>query len=76
LENYSRKKISQIIKDYFYLPFFLLIILWDKSSNARVPSPPVPLYQRCIGGKRGPSSFPLVPSAPREKFLCIKDSVK
>jgi hypothetical protein len=22
-----RKKISQIIKDYFYLPFFLLIIL-------------------------------------------------
>ncbi len=22
------KKISQIIKDYFYLPFFLLIILW------------------------------------------------
>jgi hypothetical protein len=26
------KKISQIIKDYFYLPFFLLIILWEKSS--------------------------------------------
>jgi hypothetical protein len=24
-----RKKISQIIKDYFYLPFFLLIILWE-----------------------------------------------
>jgi hypothetical protein len=24
----NRKKISQIIKDYFYLPFFLLIILW------------------------------------------------
>jgi hypothetical protein len=24
----DRKKISQIIKDYFYLPFFLLIILW------------------------------------------------
>jgi hypothetical protein len=23
-----RKKISQIIKNYFYLPFFLLIILW------------------------------------------------
>jgi hypothetical protein len=23
-----RKNISQIIKDYFYLPFFLLIILW------------------------------------------------
>jgi hypothetical protein len=23
-----KKKISQIIKDYFYLPFFLLIILW------------------------------------------------
>jgi hypothetical protein len=22
------RKISQIIKDYFYLPFFLLIILW------------------------------------------------
>jgi hypothetical protein len=25
-----RKKISQIIKDYFCLPFFLLIILWLK----------------------------------------------
>ncbi len=24
----NRKKISQIIKDYFCLPFFLLIILW------------------------------------------------
>jgi hypothetical protein len=24
----NRKKISQTIKDYFYLPFFLLIILW------------------------------------------------
>ena len=28
----NRKKIIQIIKDYFYLPFFLLIILWLKSS--------------------------------------------
>jgi hypothetical protein len=26
----NRKKISQIIKDYFCLPFFLLIILWLK----------------------------------------------
>jgi hypothetical protein len=24
----NRKKISQIIKDYFYLLFFFLIILW------------------------------------------------
>jgi hypothetical protein len=24
----NRKEISQNIKDYFYLPFFLLIILW------------------------------------------------
>jgi hypothetical protein len=24
-----RKKISQIVKDYLHLPFFLLIILWD-----------------------------------------------
>jgi hypothetical protein len=24
----NRKKICQIIKDYFYLPFSLLIILW------------------------------------------------
>jgi len=24
----NKKKIRQIIKDYFYLPFFLLIILW------------------------------------------------
>jgi hypothetical protein len=26
----KRKKISQIIIAYFYLPFFLLIILWSK----------------------------------------------
>jgi hypothetical protein len=26
----NRKKISQIIKDYFHLPFFLLIILWEQ----------------------------------------------
>jgi hypothetical protein len=29
----NRKKISQIIKDYFHLPFFLLIILWESPSN-------------------------------------------
>jgi hypothetical protein len=28
-----RKKISQIIKDYFYLLFFLLIILWDMPTE-------------------------------------------
>jgi hypothetical protein len=28
-----RKKISQIIKDYFCLPFFLLIILWYESTE-------------------------------------------
>ncbi len=28
----NRKKISQIIKDYFYLPFFLLIILWMRRT--------------------------------------------
>jgi hypothetical protein len=28
----NRKKISQIIKDYFYLPFFDLIILWFSGS--------------------------------------------
>jgi hypothetical protein len=33
----NRKKISQIIKDYFYLPFFLLIIFYDLN-------PPVQLY--------------------------------
>jgi hypothetical protein len=30
----NRKKISQIIKDYFYLPFFLLIILWVRTTMA------------------------------------------
>jgi hypothetical protein len=29
----NRKKISQIIKGYFHLPFFLLIILWDQDSG-------------------------------------------
>jgi len=31
----NRKKISPIIKDYFYLPFFLLIISWLKAKIAR-----------------------------------------
>jgi hypothetical protein len=30
----NRKKISQIIKDYFYLPFFLLNILWTVPLKA------------------------------------------
>ncbi len=30
----NRKKISQIISDYLYLPFFLLIILWPRMPNA------------------------------------------
>ncbi len=30
----NRKKISQIINDYLYLPFFLLIILWPWTPNA------------------------------------------
>jgi hypothetical protein len=29
----NRMKISQIIKDYFYLPFFLSIILWPTVKN-------------------------------------------
>ncbi len=41
----NRKKISQIIKDYFHLPFFLLIILWlghrvdtqSRSSKSKDP---------------------------------------
>jgi hypothetical protein len=29
----NRKKISQIINDYLCLPFFLLIILWPKTTK-------------------------------------------
>jgi hypothetical protein len=32
----NRKKNSQIIKDYFYLPFFLLIILCREESGGRI----------------------------------------
>jgi hypothetical protein len=32
-----RKKISQIIKDYFYLPFFLLIILCPSTNDIYPP---------------------------------------
>jgi hypothetical protein len=32
----NRKKISQITKDYFYLPFFLLIILWGEGRVEHV----------------------------------------
>jgi hypothetical protein len=31
----NRKKISQIIKDYFYVPFFLLFILWIEFTEFR-----------------------------------------
>jgi hypothetical protein len=33
----NRKKISQIIKDYCYLPFFLLIILWVEGTEKMSP---------------------------------------
>jgi hypothetical protein len=32
----NRKKISQIIKDYFHLPFFLLIILWANYRSKKI----------------------------------------
>ncbi len=32
----NRKKISQIIKDYFHLPFFLLIILWQQTYSCHL----------------------------------------
>ncbi len=35
----NRKKISQIIKDYFHLPFFLLIILWLGDTSYRQAKP-------------------------------------
>jgi hypothetical protein len=33
-----RKKISQIIKDYFYFPFFLLITLWGRAMEQTMHS--------------------------------------
>jgi hypothetical protein len=33
----NRKKISQIIKDFFDLPFFLLFILWVSPNNLVIP---------------------------------------
>jgi hypothetical protein len=35
----KRKKISQIISDYLYLPFFLLIILWFQAMQAGLVQP-------------------------------------
>ncbi len=40
----NRKKISQIIKDYFYLSFFLLIILCWHPTTASLPSPDPPYF--------------------------------
>ncbi len=37
----NRKKISQIINAYLYLPFFLLIILWERASLGRSKKPGV-----------------------------------
>jgi hypothetical protein len=35
----KRKKISQIINDYLYLPFFFLIILWFQAMQAGLVQP-------------------------------------
>ncbi len=49
----NRKKISQIIKDYFHLPFFLLIILWFISwSNPFNITPPPPSQKETCGSKK------------------------
>jgi hypothetical protein len=47
----NRKKISQIIKDYFYLPFFLLLILCLQPSN---PS-------KLVSEARNPTSLSAAP---------------
>jgi hypothetical protein len=42
----NRKKISQIIKDYFHLPFFLLIILWIAEAIHAHPYNKLPIDSR------------------------------
>ncbi len=43
----NRKKISQIIKDYFYLPFFILIFLWGEIyPNGKSVWPPMQMLQQ------------------------------
>ncbi len=36
----NRKNISQIINDYLCLPFFLLIILWERDKKGRTKDTP------------------------------------
>ncbi len=43
-----RKKISQIIKDYFYLPFFFLIILWFLYLILIKANPEIPFQQKAF----------------------------
>jgi hypothetical protein len=47
-----RKKISQIVKDYFYLPFFLLIILCTTLKLKKIPvfNSSLPLSTLCKTG--------------------------
>ncbi len=49
----NRKKNSQIIKDYFYLPFFLIIIVCDTQNEKQLYSFKRALYcsQRNIAQK-------------------------
>jgi hypothetical protein len=56
----NRKKISQNIKDYFYLPFFLLIILCLRSSTKLPARPGFELDYRITGQSRQPFSVPLI----------------
>jgi hypothetical protein len=52
----NRKKISQIINAYLYLPFFLLIILWqwciwkEKKGSPRSPAMDVVCFPAGVGG--------------------------
>jgi hypothetical protein len=46
----NRKKISQIIKDYFYLPFFLLIILWSILCLTRRSVPSTSYFELRLPG--------------------------
>jgi hypothetical protein len=47
----NRKKISQIINAYLYLPFFLLIILWSKPIEAKCTKEILLLFIFCEIGR-------------------------
>jgi hypothetical protein len=61
----NRKKISQIIKDYLYIPFFLLIILCFHLSRREGRDSSSIVVLKCVGRQLQAFLRPIRPEIPK-----------